>query len=171
MPEAGPKLALLALSALWLGACDPRTNPAWTLGGEPGLLFVLKQYYERNALEEGGVCSSPLLEGVTRSRVVEDDGDRLAVDLGYYYRDTIRDGDDCSRFRPLRCGVMRECQGFASRSFVVEREADGFRVIEMGGDQKRRRWQPPARSNSSSRSPSGSSLPETPLAAAGRSGP
>jgi hypothetical protein len=143
MPEAGPKLALLALSALWLGACDPRNNPAWTLGGEPGLLFVLKQYYERNALEEGGICSSPLLEGVTRSRVVAEDGDRLAVDLGYYYRDMIRDGDDCSRFRPLRCGVMRRCQGFASRSFVVEREADGFRVIEMGGDRKGRVWQPP----------------------------
>jgi hypothetical protein len=171
MPEAGYRLAFLAFCALWLGACsgDPRDNPAWTLGGEPGLLFVLKQYYERNALEEGGVCASPLLEGVTRSRVVEQDGDRLAVDLGYYYRDMIRDGDDCSRFRLLRCGVMRECQGFASRSFVVEREPDGFRVVEMGGDRKGRRWQPP--SSSPAQAPAESSLPETPLAGAGRSDP
>jgi hypothetical protein len=170
MPGPGFVLALLASSALWLGACDPRDNPAWTLGGEPGLLFVLKQYYERNALEEGGTCGSPLLEGVTHSRIAQEDDDRLTVDLGYYYRDVRRDGDDCSRFRLLRCGVMRECQGFAARSFVVEREAEGFRVIEMGGEQKRRRWQPP-RAGSSSPSSSGPSPPETPPAGAGRSDP
>ena len=168
MPGAGLRLALLILGALGLGACDPRDNPAWTLGGEPGLLFVLKQYYERNALEEGGICGSPLLEGVTHSRVAQEDNDRLTIDLGYYYRDMRRDGDDCSRFRLLRCGVMRECRGFASRSFVVEREADGFRVIEMGGEQKRRRWQPPRPKSSSE---PGASLPETPLAGAGKSGP
>jgi len=170
MPGTGFRLAPLVLGALWLGACDPRDNPAWTLGGEPGLLFVLKQYYELNALEEGGVCSSPLLEGVTRSRVVEEDG-RLSIDLGYYYRDMIRDGDDCGRFRLLRCGVMRECQGFAARSFVVEREADGFRVVEMGGEKKGRRWQPPPLSKRGSSSSSGSSLPETPPPGAGRSDP
>ena len=171
MARTGFRLALLALSALWLCACDPRNNPAWTLGGEPGLLFVLKQYYERNAREEGGICSSPLLEGVTRSRVVEENGDRLAVDLGYYYRDMVRDGDDCSRFRLLRCGVMRECQGFASRSFVVERQADGFRVIEMGGEQKRRRWQPPARAKPAAPSSAQPSPAETPSAGPGKSGP
>ena len=139
----GARLGLLGAGALWLCACagDPRANPAWTLGGEPGLLFVIKQYYERNALEEGGICASPLLEGVTRSRVVEED-DRLSIDLGYYYRDLVRDGDDCSSFRLLRCGVMRECQGFASRSFVVGREGDAFRVLEMSGDRKGRVWQP-----------------------------
>ena len=137
-------LALLALGALWLGACsgDPRDNPAWALGGQPGLLFTLKQYYELNALEEGGTCPSPLLEGVTHSRVVEEEGDRLSVDLSYYYRDVIRDGDDCSRFRPLRCGIMRECQGFASRHFVVAKEPAGYRVVEMGGAKKGRVWHP-----------------------------
>lgn len=130
----------LALLVLGLAACgDPRDNPAWTLGGEPGLLFVIKQYYERNALEEGGRCSSPLLEGVTRSRVVEDDADRISVELGYYYRDMIR--DDCDRLPNAGC-VMRECQGFAQRNFVVGRQADGLKVLEMNGAQKRRRWQP-----------------------------
>jgi hypothetical protein len=167
MSGAAFRVALLGLGALWLGACDPRNNPAWALGGEPGLLFVLKQYYERNALEEGGVCAAPLLEGVTRSRLSEEDGGRVTIDLGYYYRDMIRDGDDCSRLRPLRCGVMRECRGFASRSFIVEREEGGFRVIEMGGEQKRRRWQPPPRTPP----PAASSLPGRPLAEAGRSGP
>jgi hypothetical protein len=137
-------LALVALAALWLGACsgDPRDNPAWTLGGEPGLLFVIKQYYERNALEEGGICASPLLEGVTHSRVVEEGGERLSVNLGYYYRDMVRDGDDCGRFRLARCGVMRECQGFAERSFVLGRDGAALKVLEMSGARKGRVWQP-----------------------------
>lgn len=164
MAERLPRLTLVALSALWLCACsgDPRDNPAWTLGGEPGLLFVIKQYYERNALEEGGICASPLLEGVTHSRVSEEDG-RLSVDLGYYYRDMVRDGDDCDRFRLLRCGVMRECQGFAERGFVVGREGDALRVLEMSGERKGRVWQP--------KPPAAANPPETPSAASGRSDP
>jgi hypothetical protein len=164
MAERLAKLTRVALGALWLSACsgDPRDNPAWTLGGEPGLLFVIKQYYERNALEEGGICASPLLEGVTHSRVSEEDG-RLSVDLGYYYRDMARDGDDCDRFRLLRCGVMRECQGFAERSFVVGREGDALQVLEMSGERKGRVWQP--------KRPAAASPPETPSAASGRSDP
>jgi hypothetical protein len=163
--ERRRRWALLVAGALWLGACggDPRDNPAWTLGGEPGLLFVIKQYYERNALEERGLCASPLLEGVTHSRVTEEDKDRLSVDLGYYYRDMVRDGDDCSRFRLLRCGVMRECQGFAERSFVVGRQGDALRVLEMSGERKGRVWQP--------KPPAEASPPETPPAASGRSDP
>ena len=60
------------LLILGLAACgDPRDNPAWTLGGEPGLLFIVKQYYELNAFEENGYCPNPLLEGVTHSRVTQ----------------------------------------------------------------------------------------------------
>ena len=135
-------LALLALGALALGACDPARNPAWTLGGEPGMLFTIKQYYELNALEEGGRCSAPLLEGVSRSRVVEDEPDRFEVDLVYYYRDMIRDDGDCDRLPNAGCRALRECRGFAERSFVVGREADRLRVLEMSGPKKGRVRQP-----------------------------
>jgi len=135
-------LALLALGALALGACDPTRNPAWTLGGEPGMLFTIKQYYELNALEEGGRCSAPLLEGVSRSRVVEDEPGRFEVDIAYYYRDMIRDDDDCDRLPNAGCRVLRECQGFAQRSFLVARQPDGLAVLEMSGPKKGRVWQP-----------------------------
>jgi hypothetical protein len=135
-------LALLATGGLALGACDPTKNPAWTLGGQPGMLFTIKQYYELNALEEGGTCSAPLLEGVTRSRVVEDAPGRFEVDLGYYYRDMIRDGGDCDRLPNAGCRALRECQGFAARSFVVGREADRLKVLEMSGPKKGRVRQP-----------------------------
>ncbi len=130
---------LLILAA----ACgDPRANPAWTLGGEPGLLFAIKQYYELNALEENGRCTAPLLEGVTYSRITQADAGHLEVELGYYYRDAFRNGDDCSRLRPLRCGIMRACQGFAERRFVVAKDEDQeqfrdqLKVVEMDGARR-----------------------------------
>jgi hypothetical protein len=134
-------LVLLATVALVLGACDPTRNPAWTLGGEPGMLFTIKQYYELNALEEGGRCSAPLLEGVSRSRVVEEEPGRFEVDLGYYYRDMIR-GDDCRPLPNAGCRALRECRGFAERSFVVAKEPDGLEVLDMSGPKKGRVWRP-----------------------------
>jgi hypothetical protein len=130
-----------AVSSLWLAACtgDPAQNPAWTLGGQPGLLFPIKQYYEARAFEENGRCTAVILEGVTQSRVVEEGSDRLVVDLGYYYRDMGHDGDDCEELRPMRCGFFRECRGFAQRQFTVEKTTEGFKVIEMSGPQQQLR--------------------------------
>lgn len=126
-----------------LAACgDPKDNPAWQLAGHPGLLYDIKSYYERHGWEEGGRCTAPILEGATGSRVVEEDG-RLEVTLSYYYRDWVRDGDDCDRLRPLRCGVMRECRGFATRTFTVKPAADRFEVLSMSGPQSRLRSAPP----------------------------
>ena len=142
--SAGARWLALGLVILGVAGCgNPRDNPAWSLGGEPGLLFAIKQYYELNAVEENGYCPNPLLEGVTHSRVTQAEPGRLQVDLGYYYRDAFRGGDDCSRFRLLRCGIMRECQGFAERHFVVakaeehqEQLKDQLKVIEMSGPRR-----------------------------------
>jgi hypothetical protein len=142
--------AALGLLVLSLAACgDPRDNPVWTLGGEPGLLHVVKRYYEMNALEENGRCPHPLLDGVTHSRVTQSEPARIEVELGYYYRDAFRGGDDCSRFRLARCGIMRECQGFGERHFVVAKEAqhqellkDQLKVVEMSGPRRGTVWQP-----------------------------
>jgi hypothetical protein len=132
---------LPALGLLALAACDPYKSAAWTLGGEPGLLFVIKQYYELNALEENGYCRRPLLEGVSRSQVVEDPPGRFTVDIAYYYRDRTRDGDDC-HLPNAPCLALRECQGFAERSFVVGKEKDRLEVLEMSGPKKGRVRQP-----------------------------
>jgi hypothetical protein len=88
------------LTATWmigasiaLAACagDPAQNPAWELAGHPGLLYWIRFYYEQNALEESGRCSSPLLEGVSRSEVLAEDDDQLVIRLTYRYRDFMRD--------------------------------------------------------------------------------
>jgi len=136
----GPRL-LLALGLLALGACDPTKNPAWTLGGEPGMLFTVKQYYELNAMEEGGYCSSPIFEGVSRSQVSENVPGRFDIDLTYYYRDMGHDRE-CGNLPNAGCRALADCRGFAERSFVVEKDAGGLRVVEMSGPKKGRVRQP-----------------------------
>ena len=120
-------------AALWLLACagDPARNPAWELAGHPGLLYWIRFYYERNALEESGRCTAPLLVGVSRSEVLAEDEDQLVVRLVYRYRDLIRD--------ERRLGLFRECEGFASRVFTIAKRDDELIVAGMGGPQKRRR--------------------------------
>jgi hypothetical protein len=132
------QIAVLVSIALWLGACvgDPAQNPAWTLAGHPGLLYNVKFYYERNALEENGRCGAPLLEGVSRSEVLEDNQDRLVVRLDYRYRDFIRDEP---RAPSGALPFFRECQGFASRTFTIDKRPEGLVVSGMDGPQKGRR--------------------------------
>lgn len=126
---------------LWLGACagDPAQNPAWTLAGHPGLLYWIRFYYERNALEENGRCTAPVLQGVTRSEVLSEDQNQLVIALDYRYRDAIRDEP---RFPSGRFRLFRECEGFASRTFTIAKRPEGLVVTGMNGPQKRRT--PPA---------------------------
>jgi hypothetical protein len=133
------RLAALMMILPLCASCDPYKMRAWELAGEPGLLFEIQQYYERNALEEGGRCPAPLLGGVARTEILEDTPEQMVLHLSYAYRDMIRDGEDCSEMRPARCGIMRECRGFAARTFTVARTDDGLEVVDMTGPQRRRR--------------------------------
>jgi hypothetical protein len=139
--RGGARGLRLALGLLALAACDPTKNPAWTLGGEPGMLFTVKQYYELNAMEEGGYCSSPIFEGVSRSQVSQNVPDRFDIDLTYYYRD-MGHGRECGNLPKAGCRALAECRGFAARSFVVEQDANGLRVIELSGPSTGRVRQP-----------------------------
>ena len=133
--------AAVLVSGLWLAGCawwDPAQSPAWELAGQPGLLLEVKHYYQRHATEENGLCTRPLMEGVSRSEVLDEDDEQLRVWLAYYYRDAVRDDDDCSRLRPLRCGVMRACRGFGERTFTIDKGQDGLAVVEMSGPQRGR---------------------------------
>lgn len=139
-----PKHVSALATALVLSACtDPETMPGWELLGEPGLLFWIQQYYERNALEENGICTAPLLQGASRARLVEETEEELVVELAYYYSDRIRGpSDDCDRLRPGRCFMMAPCRGFNERTFTVARTPEGLRVTDMSGPQRRRTAQP-----------------------------
>ena len=132
---AGRRTASLALllCALWLGNCGGRS---WELAGQPGLGLKVQQYYESRALEEGGRCPAPLMMGVARSQVLSDDPDQMVVALSYYYRDWVRDDDDCDELRPGRCWVNPTCRGFAERTFTIDKGEDGLKVVGMSGPQR-----------------------------------
>jgi hypothetical protein len=134
MSWRGLTATCLVSTLIGLAACagDPAQNPAWELAGHPGLLYWVRFYYERNALEEDGRCSSPLLEGVSRSEVLAEDDEQLVIRLTYRYRDFMRD-------KPRLPGFFRECEGFAMRTFTITKAGDELRVTAMGGPQKRRR--------------------------------
>jgi hypothetical protein len=133
------KIACLVSAPIWLFACalaDPAQNPAWELAGHPGLLYEIKLYYERNALEENRRCTRPLLEGVSRSEVLAEDDNQLVTELTYRYRDSIRDEP---RSPSGHLPMFRECEGFATRTFTISKTGDQLSVTGMSGPQKRRR--------------------------------
>ena len=131
---------VIAVATLFACAGDPAQNPAWQLAGYPGLLFPIKVYYERNALEENGRCTAPLLEGVSRSEILAEDQDQLVVALTYRYRDAIRDEP---RLPSGNLPFLRECEGFASRTFTIAKSEQGLAVAGMDGPQKGRRLPAP----------------------------
>jgi hypothetical protein len=117
-------LPILVLMALALAACVEGLAPApgSSLAGQPGLLPVVQQYYERRATEENGRCRAPLLDGVLSSTVLENTPERLVIQVRYLYRDLTAE---------LRGG----CRGFGNRTFTIDKEADGFVVTDMTGAQ------------------------------------
>jgi len=136
-------MRIIPVACAWLGllaGCAGLLGEGWELAGEPGLMTKVRTYYSQHALEEGGQCPWPIMEGVTRETVLEDDGEHLEVLVRYAYRDFVRDADDdCSRFRPGRCWMMVPCRGFAERTFRVARTVDGLEVVGMSGEQRHRR--------------------------------
>ena len=78
---------------------------------------------------------APLLEGVTRSEVLAEDQDQLVIQLDYRYRDTIRDEP---RLPSGQLSFLRECTGFASRTFTVAKRPEGLAVTGMDGPQRQR---------------------------------
>jgi hypothetical protein len=123
----------VVIAVVGLAGCDPARNPAWELAGHPGLLQAIGVYYERNAWEENGRCTAPLLEGVTRAEVLAEDEDQLVIRVRYRYRDSIRDRP---RVRSGAAGLFRECAGFAVRTFTIAKEPEGLVVVGMDGPQR-----------------------------------
>ena len=132
------KIGGLVGAPMWLLACalDPAQSPAWELAGHPGLLYAVKVYYERNALEENGRCTFPLLEGVSRSEVLAEDDEQLVIALDYRYRNYMRD--------ERRVGCSGNAKDSQSRTFTIAKADSELNMAQIDGPQKRRRAPAPA---------------------------
>lgn len=135
-----PAMVAILVLGLTLTGCQQfwRDSGVWDIGEHKGLLLDISNYYHRHATEEGGRCISPIIDGVSRADIIEENDDKVWVSLRYYYRDFLKDGDDCDRkYRRLRCTIHRECRGFARRTFEAVKTEAGYEVTEMAGPRRR----------------------------------
>ena len=123
---------------LGLAACAASDE----LAGQPGLLADVKSYYDRYAMEEGGLCNTPEFRRATGSSIEEQTADRLVVRVSYAYSDPSfksasgYTGSSIMGGQPGLAGPSR-CRGFSTRSFTIARRADGFEVLDMTGSQRK----------------------------------
>ena len=120
--RAIPSMALIALLALALAACNGLSGAGQDLAGVPDLRSVLQRYYEARATEENGRCRTPLLDGVLNATVLQDDPQRLVVRVRYLYRDHSAE-------------LRGACIGFGNRTFTIDRGPEGLTMVEMSAAQ------------------------------------
>jgi hypothetical protein len=85
----------------------------------------IEQFYRRHASEEGGRCTRPVIDAITKVNVIEDVPERWVAEIRYSYRDRLRDEDPGSE--------RKICRGFASRTFTLLPKGDDLVVADMSG--------------------------------------
>jgi hypothetical protein len=124
-----PKRSLcLAFVMVLLAGCAASRVPETGFGDPQALERAVMSYYARNATEEHRTCLSPFMYGLAQVDVVEEQPERLVVDVRYLYRDRNKDdrGD----------GLGRECSNYGERRFTLRKDGAGVEVIEMTGPQR-----------------------------------
>ena len=118
--------ASVVVAVLALAACtaDRAAEPV-----PPQVDAAIKQYYGDRALEENAFCTTPYIDRITESRVVEDNDRQLVLDVRYFFRSQAGPSqDDITMFN--------RCEGFASRTFTFDRSGGGLSLAGMTGDQR-----------------------------------
>jgi hypothetical protein len=124
-----PKLSVCFVFATVLVAgCAASRVPETDFGEPQALERAVMRYYESHATEENRTCLSPYMYGLTQVDVVEQQPERLVVDVRYLYRDRNKDdrGD----------GLGRECSDYGERRFTLRKAGAGFEVLDMTGPQR-----------------------------------
>jgi hypothetical protein len=116
------------VASLMVAGCAASRVPETGFGDGQALERAIMSYYERHATEEDRTCLSPFMYGLTQVDVVEEQPERLVLDVRYLYRDRNKDdrGD----------GLGRECSDYGERRFTLQKDGAGFEVLEMTGPQR-----------------------------------
>lgn len=94
--------------------------------GPPQLIKnSIQQFYRRHASEDGGRCTRPFIDAITKVSVIEDTPERWVAEIRYRYKDRLRDEDPGSE--------RKICRGFASRTFTLVPRGDDLFVADMSG--------------------------------------
>lgn len=122
-----PWLCLAAGAAL--AGCAPASIESAHFGAGSDVETAIKRHYASTASERHGLCPRPYIDGITGVEIIEDSPERLVAEVGYFFRDRIREpaGDENEGSVP--------CTGFGERTFTVTSTGDGPRAVEMSGPQ------------------------------------
>ncbi len=123
--EMSTRCLCLSLIAL-LAGCSTGRLPGTSFAEPAALERAMERYYAAHATEQYGYCSTPHIDGLTQVRVVDNQPQRLVVDVRYFYQD-----------RQKANSLGHECTGYGGRSFTFGKgEAGGVDVVEMTGPRR-----------------------------------
>ena len=122
-----PWLGLLAGVAV--AGCASPSIESTQLGAGSAVETAIKRYYARSASERHGLCPRPYIDGITDVEVIEDTPDRLVAEVGYFFRDRVRDQDGGEDDGSARC------TGFGERTFTLASPEQSPKVVDMTGPQ------------------------------------
>ena len=118
----------LSVAGALVAGCAASRVPETGIGDPWALERSVMRYYEAHATEQNRTCLRPFMYGLTQVDVVEEQPERLVLDVRYLYRDRNKDdrGD----------GLGRECSDYGERRFTLQKDGAGLEVLEMTGPQR-----------------------------------
>ncbi len=123
------RLCLLLTAGLVAGCTTTNQLPSTSFAQPAALEQAMKRYYEAHATEQWGYCSTPYIDGLTQVQVVDNQPDKLVVDVRYLYRDRQKDNRQNS--------FAQECVNYGGRSFTLAKSATGgVTVADMTGPRR-----------------------------------
>jgi hypothetical protein len=121
-------LCLALVATLVVGCTTPRL-PSAGFADRAALERAMKRYYEAHATERYGYCLTPYIDGLTQVSVVDQQPERMVVDVRYLYRDWSKNDNSG--------GFGRECTNYAGRRFTLAKgPSGGVEVVDMTGTRR-----------------------------------
>ncbi len=116
---------LPALLFLLLAGCVAAAPANELFARYPGLERAIRDAYEAYAIERNGTCVNPVMDTITRTKVIRDDAEILEIELRYRFTSSTDNS-----------GGGGTCNGFATRRFVFSREGRVFRLVDISGPRR-----------------------------------
>lgn len=104
-----------------------------SVAGYEGLQYKIISFYDNKALEENASCTQPRMKAIIRANVIEENAERVVMNVRYRYRDEGQTSDNW-----FLGGTFFRCNDWAERTFtMVKNTADQVDVEKMTGPQRR----------------------------------
>jgi hypothetical protein len=132
------RLFSLGLTLALLAGCATRL-PSASFAKPAALNRAMMAYYDAHATEEHGYCLTPYIDGLTHVDVVDNEPDKLVVDVRYFYRDRSKYDRAQNQSAPshAQSTTHHECTNFAGRQFTFGKTKTGqVEVLDMTGPRR-----------------------------------